>query len=295
MSFFFFPPSPFSLNVCLKYIPRVQCPARRFVSNNISGYVASIFSISLYLSCYHCTCVSFLLFLPSSLSFSFSSIYSSPPPIVRPFFLSPSLCVSLDSPPWNSHWHTSSYTISFSFPSRANLLPLVVVLPRPSPPPLSCATRSYSRHYHDAVALQNNLRCTSSSLTSSSSSSSSSTSFPSSLLSLAYKDAVVDCLCIAVFRACPQTVLPPATRPTDLPIRLTFVYFRWQCSCTLHSLIADDDELFPKRYSHVYIATLFPFSWDRTRCSGLFVRYCTVNSGDFYRRGRARLVPLVDP
>ena len=91
MSFFFFPPSPFSLNVCLKYIPRVQCPARRFVSNNISGYVASIFSISLYLSCYHCTCVSFLLFLPSSLSFSFSSIYSSPPDCSSLFSLSFSL------------------------------------------------------------------------------------------------------------------------------------------------------------------------------------------------------------
>lgn len=129
------------------------------------------------------------------------------------------LCVSLDSPPWNSHWHTSSTTSSF--PSRANLLPLIILL-RPSPTP--CATRSYSplsrrahiakqplhlrwrrrrhhrlrrrkcrrrfhhRYYHSHTKMR------------------------------------LSRLCIAVFRACPQTVLPPASQEIFLFDLLSFIF-----------------------------------------------------------------------
>lgn len=238
-------------------------------------------------------CIVSSFFALPFLSFSFFSIYSSPRLFAPPPSLSLLLCVSLDSSPWNSHWHTSSTTSSF--PSRANLLPLITLLPlRPSPTP-SCHPFVLAI-ITIALALQNNLRCTSVDVV---------------VVIIVFVVVNVDVVSIIAIitriqrcacRGCALQSLQglssnrsPSRKPRDLPIRLTFVYFRWQRSCTLHSMIADDDELFPKRYSHVYIATLFPFSWDRTRCSGLFVRYCTVNSGDFYRRERARLVPLVDP
>lgn len=95
-------------------------------------------------------CIVSSFFALPFLSFSFFSIYSSPR-LFAPPPLSLLLCVSLDSSPWNSHWHTSSTTSSF--PSRANLLPLITLLPlRPSPthpfvPPV------HTRHYHNRARI----------------------------------------------------------------------------------------------------------------------------------------------
>ena len=150
-----------------------------------------------------------------------------------------------------------------------------------------------TRHYHDALTLQNN-RCTSVVV----------------VVVVVVNVHVVSIIAIITHTEMIRTEvaravlslglvlvhLPPPLSPTielrDLPIRLTFVYFRWRCSCTrwLPTMMSSFRRGIPTYIS----TTLFPFSWDRTRCSGLFMRYCMVNSGDFYRHKRAPLVPLVD-
>lgn len=51
-----------------------------------------------------------------------------------------------------------------------------------------------------------------------------STSFPSSLLSLAYKDALVEAVHCSLCRACPQIVLPPASQEIFLFDLLSFIF-----------------------------------------------------------------------